>query len=46
MESVYHIKTREYFDVPEDDFDKFQNIFGKYEPRLRDFLMKKKFKKD
>ena len=33
MESVYHIKTREYFDVPEDDFDKFQNIFGKYEPR-------------
>ncbi len=30
MESVLHIKTAEYFDVSEDDFDIFQDIFSKY----------------
>ncbi len=33
MESCYNTSTGKYFDVPDDDFDKFQNIFSEYEPR-------------
>jgi len=33
MESIQHIKTYKYFDVPDEDFDKFQELFSKYEPR-------------
>jgi hypothetical protein len=31
MESIQHIKTYRYFDVPDEDFDKFQNIFSQYD---------------
>lgn len=31
MESIYHIKKHTYFDVPEEDFDKFQDIFSMYD---------------
>jgi len=32
MESVYHTKTGKYFDISDDDFEKFQEIFSQYEP--------------
>ena len=36
MERIYNIVTNQPFDVPEDDFDKFQEIFSQYEPRTHE----------
>jgi len=33
MESIYHIKNYNYFNVPEEDFDKFQEIFSMFDTR-------------
>ena len=33
MESVYNKKTRAYFNISDEDFDQFQELFSRYEPR-------------
>lgn len=32
MELVYHVKTHKYFEISDEDFFKFQDIFSKYYP--------------